>query len=190
MRVQNNRGAGGKAMRMLGLVMLGVFFWGGQAYAGCLSSSVSTASTPSSNFTDNGDGTVTDTTTGLTWMRCSEGQTWDQASGLCAGTAATYTWQGALQLAQSIDSNGGYAGHSDWRVPNIKELNSIVETQCTDPAINTSIFPVTPSSGTYWSSSPYGKIAGNAWMTQFSNGIVYDSPMSTAYSVRLVRGGQ
>ncbi|MBP8284334.1 MAG: DUF1566 domain-containing protein, partial [Chromatiaceae bacterium] len=82
------------------------------------------ATAPASRFTDNGDGTVTDRATGLQWQRCSEGQTW--SSGTCTGTATGHTWQVALQLAEAAS----YAGQSDWRLPNINELASIVEQAC------------------------------------------------------------
>ncbi|NSY33926.1 DUF1566 domain-containing protein [Pseudoalteromonas sp. JC28] len=142
-----------------------------------------TPSTPNSRFALNENGTVTDTQTGLMWMRCSLGQTWDGST--CTGSASTYTW--AQALASADESN--YAGFSDWYLPNIKELNSIVETACYDPAINQTVFPNTPSSG-YWSSSPYAYYGSSAWLVSFSNG--YDGGNSKNYNrhVRLVRAGQ
>ncbi len=98
------------------------------------------ATAPASRFTDNGDGTVTDKTTGLQWQRCSQGQAW--SSGTCTGTATAHTWQAALQLAEAAS----YAGKSDWRLPNIKELASIVEQACNYPSIDLAVFPGTPSS--------------------------------------------
>ena len=50
--------------------------------------------TPSSRFQDLGDGTVQDTKTGLTWMRCSLGQSWDGVS--CTGAAIKMNWSRAL----------------------------------------------------------------------------------------------
>jgi hypothetical protein len=140
------------------------------------------ATTPDSRFSNNDDGTVTDIRTGLVWKRCSEGQAWDGTT--CAGTASTYTWQTALQAGAA----SAYAGKSDWRLPNIKELDSIVERQCYSPAINSTIFPNTPAS-VFWSGSPY---AGSyyAWLVHFYYG--YDSYdyRSDSFYVRLVRGGQ
>ena len=74
------------------------------------------ATAPASRFTDNGDGTVTDKVTALQWKRCSEGQTW--SGGTCTGSATVGGWQWALQRADVAS----YAGRSDWRLPNIKEL--------------------------------------------------------------------
>lgn len=69
------------------------------------------------HFVDNGDGTVTDTRTGLMWMRCALGQTWDGTT--CVGEAKGYTWEEAMAL------HHGFAGHDDWRLPSIHELRNI-----------------------------------------------------------------
>lgn len=105
-----------------------------------------TESTPSSRFVLNGDETITDSETGLMWMRCSIGQTWDGAA--CTGTALTMNWKQALDMA--VGANFANAGN--WRLPNIKELKSITEDRCYSPAINESIFPDTPSTS-FWSST-------------------------------------
>lgn len=147
--------------------------------------------TPTADFFDNGDGTVTHTKTGLVWMRCSLGQTW---VGTCSGTAMAYTWQQALQVAVDVnsgasnadgDGQAGYAGQSDWRLPNWKELESIAERRCWSPAINAAPFPNTPSDR-FWSSSP---AAGKgAWSV--SGGHANGDFTYYAYRVRLVRAGQ
>ena len=108
------------------------------------------ATTPTSQFTDNSDGTVTDNKTGLMWKKCAEGQ--DMLT--CSGSSMNFNWQAALQHAQ--DMNGGTTGnnlaYNDWRVPNIKELASIMEEQCYYPAINAAVFPNTPTVW-FWSAS-------------------------------------
>ena len=141
------------------------------------------ATAPDSRFTNNGDGTVTDKITDLQWQRCSEGQTWDGAA--CTGNATTYTWQVALQLADGAS----YAGHSDWRLPNIKELASIVELACYDPAIDLQPFPGTPS-GWYWSSTPDPYSWGHADVVSFYAGDAIDEGKDQLHQVRVVRGGQ
>jgi hypothetical protein len=143
------------------------------------------ASTPTSRFTDSGDGTVTDTVTGLMWKRCAEGQSWDGVT--CAGSAPAMTWHGALQAAESAT----FASHGDWRLPNIKELGSIVERQCVDPAINLAVFPAAPSSH-FWSGSPYAGDSYSAWGVYFYYGYGNGSGKGYGFSsyVRLVRGGQ
>ena len=150
-----------------------------------------TASIPAtaltSQFTDNSDGTVTDTQTGLMWKKCAEGQ--DPLT--CSGSTSSFNWQAALQRAQDV--NGGLAGnnltYTDWRVPNIKELASLVEEQCYSPAINTAVFPNAPSA-VFWSASPHAGYGYDAWGVGFSFG--HDGNYSKNYGggVRLVRSGQ
>ena len=153
------------------------------------------ATTPTSQFTDHRNGIVTDNKTGLMWKKCSEGQTWDNNTNSCNGTAASYVWKSALQQAQSLNTKGGFAAYTDWRVPNISELESIVEKQCYQPAINLNIFPnVSFSESQFWSSSPAPTLGnGNygAWLVNFVYG--GDEGLNKndyGLSVRLVRSGQ
>ena len=145
------------------------------------------ATTPTGDFTIHGDGTVTHNKTGLMWKVCSEEQNWSADS--CSGSIGTYTWQAALQLPQNLNASGGYAGYTDWRLPNIKELLSIAELSCYNPAINTAVFPST-ASNVYWSASP------SASLVTYASGVDFDSSYDSGYSrvstnrVRLVRGGQ
>lgn len=166
------------------VVLAAAFFSGAAVQAGCNTSL--TAVAPDSRYTDNGNGTVTDKITGLMWKQCSEGQS--SASLPCdAGVVADYTWQQALQQAETLNNDGGFVGYSDWRLPNHKELSSLVERQCASPAINTNIFPNTPAS-IYFSSSPGAGVAREAWSVEFGGGGVGDYSFTTA-AVRLVRGG-
>ena len=82
------------------------------------------------------EGTVTDTQTGLMWATCSLGQSFNNLNYSCAGSATVWaTWTEALLGAQAINSGGGYAGHEDWRMPNVKELSSLAERACPAPSI-------------------------------------------------------
>ena len=134
-------------------------------------------------YTDNGDGTVSDPRTGLTWMRCAMGQTWTGST--CSGTASPYTWAAAVALTGATS----FAGKSDWRLPNIRELQSIADRSAYNPAINTAAFPNT-SSSSFWSGSPYASYSSNAWSVYFGLGNVGGSDRYLGYLVRLVRGGQ
>ena len=86
------------------------------------------SSTPTSRYTNNIDGTVTDSLTGLVWKRCLEGYDYsdnttpvDISDDTCtANGTTTMAWNDALSLAGS-----SFAGSSSWRVPNLKELTSI-----------------------------------------------------------------
>ena len=145
------------------------------------------AHTPTGQFTDHANGTVTDNKTGLMWKKCSEGQSGNDCS---SGSAASYTWQAALAQAKTVNTSGGFATYTDWRVPNITELESIVETQCYKPAINSAVFPNTPSTW-FWSSSPVAAVGDRAWYVYFYHGTDGWELKSNGYSsVRLVRGGQ
>ena len=137
--------------------------------------------TPTSDFTDNGDGTVTHQKTGLTWMRCSLGQTWTGTT--CSGTAQTYTY------ATAKKQTANFAGYSDWRLPNIAELQTIVERDNYYPAINTELFPNTHNYW-FWSSSPDVGVTDNAWSVYFKYGSVSSYNRSDAFPVRLVRASQ
>jgi pimeloyl-ACP methyl ester carboxylesterase len=140
-------------------------------------------STPDTDFNDHGDGTVTHKPTGLMWKRCLEG-----ASGLdCTGEApSTHSWQAALQLAEGST----FAGHDDWRLPNIKELASIVELGCYGPVINLGVFPNDPGP-MVWSGSPDAFLRPDmAWAIDFYYGLNGVSVRSSDNQVRLVRGGQ
>ena len=92
------------------------------------------------------NGTVLDKTTKLIWKQCSEGQT----GSTCTGSASTFTWKEALEEA----SNSTFATHTNWRLPNIKELASLAKINCQLPSINKIIFPNTPPNKSFWSSSP------------------------------------
>ncbi|MDX8392455.1 MAG: DUF1566 domain-containing protein [Mariprofundaceae bacterium] len=175
-------------MKKLIFLTLCMLMWNGQAMAvqTCQTASI-TADTPTADFTDNGNGTVTHTKTSLMWKRCSEGQAWNGTT--CTGTATTYSWQGALQQAETLNNGGGFATFTNWRVPNIKELSSIVERQCASPAINAAIFPATVNSQ-YWSASPIAANATNAWDVSFPDGLDFVRNKSGSVNVRLVRGGQ
>ena len=140
--------------------------------------------TPRERFIDNGDGTVSDKNTGLIWMRCSLGQTWDGAT--CTGEALEYTLPQALQEAVGYT----FAGSSAWRVPDKKQLRSIIEISCFEPAINLEIFPQTPDLGVYWTASRYVISQHSSWVVGFDLGS--DNPnyyWGNSVYVRLVRTG-
>ena len=141
------------------------------------------ASTPDSQLQDNGDGTVTDTKTGLIWKQCLEGQS---GSDCASGSVETFSWQQALQRAQTVNSGGGFAGFSDWRVPTIKELSSLVEYQCWEPAINLTRFPHASSDGV-WSSSAVAGYTFNAWGVGFYYGYAGWNGKGDGNQLRLVR---
>ena len=150
-----------------------------------------TATAPDSRYIDNGDGTVTDQATGLMWKQCSEGQS-TTTSACDTGPWDYYSWQEALQQAEALNSGGGFAGFTDWRLPNRNELASLVERQCLSPAINTNLFPRTAWSLHYWSSSPsfLANVSDYVWYVYFGTGEFSGTNSSASGHVRLVRGGR
>ena len=137
---------------------------------------------PDSRYQVHGDGTVTDTVTGLMWMQCSLGQ--DPAAD-CNGSASYYDWEQALEEADGYT----FANYSDWRLPNIKELSSLAARDRYSPAINSTVFPNTKSS-LYWSTSPDASGGEYAWQLYFNDGDDYGSARDYVYYVRLVRAGK
>lgn len=151
--------------------------------------------TPTTDFITHGDGTVTHNKTNLIWKVCAEGQSWD--AGTCTGTPSTYTWDKALQNPQTLNMSGGYASYTDWRLPNRKELSSLIDWKCYNPVINEAIFPnmiietampytIRPM---FWSSSPIDSAgSGLTFRASISfasgNG---DSTSTDSNQVRLVR---
>ena len=180
-------------MQALRLVVLALFA------AGCGSDDSGTSSSSSGNCTDslpaaqeksnslytnNGDGTITDQETNLSWAACSLGQSNDAS---CSGTADIYSWADALNAAQTANADS-FLGHSDWRLPNVTELASLVDSHCEDVAINSDVFPSTVENQ-YWSSTP-GPNA-RAWLVDFAKGgAIYHAVKRGELPVRLVRGGQ
>ena len=122
-------------------------------------------------YIDNSNGTVTDNGTGLMWQQ--------------ATAPSTYTWQQALAYCESLD----FAGHTDWRLPTAKELESLTDKSQNSPSINITYFPDTVALY-YWSSTPDTSYSGGAWGGNFLNGNVgfYDKTFS--FHVRAVRSGQ
>ena len=139
-------------------------------------------STPNERFEEPGDGTVKDKQTGLIWKRCLQGLSGTDCS---QGDALALNWEQALQQAEA---------NLGWRVPNIKELQSIVEQQCFDPALNLQIFPGNTDTSNVWSSTPsvsnvYGQDAA-AWHLWFKVGRTEMHNRESVFHVRLVRSGQ
>ncbi len=116
-------------------------------------------------FTDNGNNTVTDNATGLIWIK---DHTAVSAGGYALGSA--FSWEKAFLAVEAINQEK-YSGYSDWRLPNVKELQSIVDYGSFEPAINSAFFPNTKSEF-YWTSTTYGPNPEAAWAVSFNNGYV------------------
>lgn len=137
-------------------------------------------------------GIVTDSATGLTWMRCPLGMKWEGKT--CKGKATSYKWEQALQAASGFS----YAGYNDWRLPTIAELKTLVDKSAGNerkgiPYINSVVFPrsiCTSKAGVacyIWSSTPSTESRNYAWIVYFHNGNDYYDSNNSDSAVRLVR---
>jgi len=131
-------------------------------------------------YRDNGDGTVSDLVTGLVWARDGTGR------GCAFGQLLT--WYEAIDWAENLE----FAGYDDWRLPNRRELDSLVDAGRTLPALDTSVFPNLPASLNYeyWTSSTVDFDPFYAWYIGFDSGHVNGSTKNYHYLVRAVRGGR
>ena len=135
-------------------------------------------------YTDNGNSTVTDAGTGLTWQQSTgdvNGDSQITSDGYPTGDRAT--WQVALAYCEGLI----LAGSSDWRLPNIRELNSLVDRTTYGPAIDSHF---QSESNYYWSATTYAHYTNEAWYVYFYDGYGYWQHYKTEpHYVRCVRGG-
>ena len=139
---------------------------------------------PSPRFTDNGNGTVTDNLTGLIWTKdagCGGSKTWSDAVNYC-----NILVDGGCTL-----SDGSILG--DWRLPNIRELLSLVDYGNDDPALPTGHPFLNVQSSTsyfYWASSTGATQNIDAWGVLFYWGTDTGAAKTSLHGVWCVRGGQ
>ena len=137
-----------------------------------------------SQFKVNKNGTVTDTKSKRVWLRCGLGMSWNGTS--CEGKTLTSDWNAATVAVEELNSTK-VAGRSDWRLPKLSELQSIVEKQCFKPAINLDAFPFTPESG-FWSSTESAGTNPRAMMVSFIHGQEYVANKQQSWRIRPVAG--
>ena len=142
---------------------------------------------PDERYTVHDNGTVTDKVTTLIWKQCPEGSSGSECD---SGSEIRLTWKKALEQAKEVNDGGGFAGSTDWRLPNRNELLSLSALDRYKPAINITVFPGTPPNDKFWSASPYVNDSSYAWNVNFNYGLDYGNYRSNTYRLRLVRGGQ
>ncbi len=132
---------------------------------------------PSPRFTA-ATNTVTDNLTGLVWTKD-------------ANLPGYKTWQGALDYVASMNTGAGTYGYTDWRLPNIIELESLVNAEQATPAtwLNSQGFTNVQSSY-YWSSTSCANDTSYAWVVHMHDGFVYAYDRSNYDYVWPVRSGQ
>ena len=125
------------------------------------------------NFEDNGDGTVTDLRTGLTWIKDMSG---------IAGSSGN--WGAALEFCEGLEYPED--GYRDWRLPNMKELVSLVYYGTFDPAVHPDISAISTS---YWSSTVDPDDPDDrAYAVNFNKGESSNLSKSISAEIRPVRG--
>jgi hypothetical protein len=131
-------------------------------------------------FVDNGDGTVTDNCTGLMWQK----DTADTNGDGQRTSSDIVGWCRALEHSENLS----FAGHDDWRLPNVRELQSIVDYGRVYPKIDDRVFGRESIQLNYWSSSSSAGSPHLAWQVLFNGGHFVTFTKDTAAAVRAVRG--
>ena len=99
----------------------------------------------------------------------------------------TYRWSDAFAvILAALNTSPCFAGHCDWRIPNVKELQSIVDYSKTNPA---SSVPGSTAADNDWSSTTNAGNSSNAWNVNFNDGNVNNDDKNNSLRVRAVRGG-
>ena len=123
------------------------------------------------HFTNNGDGTITDNITNLVWQKTSYHD--------------SLTWEQALTYADSLT----LAGNSDWRLPNIKELQSLNDESLISPSVNTTFFS-NIAVNKYWSSTTLPNQTLKAWYLDTQFGVTTYDLKTVKHYLLCVRGNQ
>jgi hypothetical protein len=150
-------------------------------------------------YVDNGDGTITDRNTGLIWEKKSDDGSLHDKDDLYSWSAngaeeTIWDWLDDLNAA-------AFAGHRDWRIPNVKELASLVDYEATSPAVHP-VFDTGCTAGctvltcsctakraNYWTSTSVADESIYAWLVDFNGGAVFSIIRTDHFRVRAVRGG-
>ncbi len=155
------------------------------------------------SYHDNGDGTITDLNTGLMWEKKSlDGSLHDVFKAFIWSSLVTDTvWDWIDAINTEVGNGIGFAGFNDWRLPNVRELLSIIDygrspAPAVDPAFNNNVIAgctvltcslILPAP--YWSSTTVAPVVGDAWTVEFAAGHVVAFLKSESHFVRAVRGG-
>ena len=152
------------------------------------------------HYRDNGDGTIIDLNTGLMWEKKSN-------DGGLHDWGNKYLWSFAFKTTiwdwlDQVNAEGGkgFAGHNDWRIPNVKELMSIVDFGTFGPAVDsafnngnkpgcTVLDCSLTAASLHWSSTALATIPDGAWGVFFVNGIANFDDKSDLNVIRAVRAG-
>ncbi len=122
---------------------------------------------------------VTDTLTGMVWLRCPLGQSWSGTA--CTGAATWLDWPSAMAAAKAMATDTGLP----WRLPNLKDLNSLVDRKQYAPSMDRVAFPWPQSLG-LWSSTPASDVVGEVWVSDTLYGNAYHFDRSYGFNAALL----
>ncbi|RKZ91072.1 MAG: hypothetical protein DRR19_08240 [Candidatus Parabeggiatoa sp. nov. 1] len=159
---------------------------------------------PSQRYINNGDGTVADNKTGLVWLQnanCIGSQYPSFEKDCCSPGEGRMTWQDAQVFVDELNA-GKFpkcnANHSDWRVPTVHELQSIVDYGFYNPAVSNGagtgqwrenkVFSNVKSDN-YWTATPDASAIGFAWRVRFDRGLLFSESKTSPFYVWPVREG-
>ena len=175
-------------------------------------------------YKDQNNGTIRDRNTGLTWEKKSDDGSihdkdniykWDDGfavhvarlNSICAKNESVTCATNIDCVAAGVGGKCGFAGKRDWRVPNFKELQSIINYENSDPAVSaafnsrcvagatvltgscTGRAPSSPQGSDHWSSTTLASDPMRAWGVGFDDGSGPDDLKTDKFYVRAVRGG-
>ena len=151
---------------------------------------------PDPRFSERADGTVSDNLTGLVWAKNANLMVTRDPAFDADGTIndGSVTWQHAIDYVAKLN-NENYLNHTDWRLPNVNELESLVHAGVYIPALSANPFTGVQS-GIYWSSTSYAYYTDCAWGVVMSDGRIgigdkpYAGSGGAGFYVWPVRAGQ
>jgi len=119
---------------------------------------------------------VTDRLTQLMWLKNPD--------------TITRTWTNAISYCENLDGTNGRGGYTDWRLPNRRELFSLIDDGTDNPALPTNHPFTNMQANRYWTSTTCEPSSETAWGVIFINGYMFNNAKTFSYYVLPVRAGQ
>ena len=151
------------------------------AYLRLVSGTLRGAHWEDTRYQANSDGTVTDLETNLMWAKCSGGMEYDVS--VCQGSSTAVNWRDALEAAGASE----LAGHSDWRLPNAKELQTLSVLSADGNSGISAHFSLDGTETHLHSSTPYPGDSGNSYQLNLSTGLTISRIRTAVANYMLVR---